>query len=232
MAFSLSSVLRALAPAALLLLPPAVAAAETYEHPPSFNAAQIAGIKRVGSNYTVLTPVRSDGLLRIYRLKTPYGRFSVQGDAMMRMRQNELYALARLEKVSNSDAFGKALAEAGPLMFAGRLITNPAGTVQNTFAGVGAFFGRLGSGMGNAGKTREDTMSNLLGVTDERRHLAAAYGVDPYTSPLSCSNCRRLRPPAAWWWRVQCLQSPAASPLLSFLIYRLPTSSTILAWRT
>ena len=200
MAFSLSSVLRAMAPAALLLLPPAVAAAETYEHPPSFNAAQIAGIKRVGSNYTVLTPVRSDGLLRIYRLKTPYGRFSVQGDAMMRMRQNELYALARLEKVSNSDAFGKALAEAGlsPLMFAGRLITNPAGTVQNTFAGVGAFFGRLGSGMGNAGKTREDTMSNLLGVTDERRHLAAAYGVDPYTDfPPLAAKLQQLSQAAA-----------------------------------
>ena len=68
---------------------------------------------------------------------------------------NELYALAGLEKVSSSDAFGKALAEAGlsPLMFAGQLITNPIGTVQNTLAGVGDFFGRIGSGINNAGRT-------------------------------------------------------------------------------
>jgi hypothetical protein len=183
MLFSLRSGLRVLAPAALLLLAPALAAAESYERPPSFNAAQIRGIKRVGSNYTILTPVRSDGLLRIYVLKTPYGRFRVQGDEMMRMRQNELYALARLEKVRNSDAFGKALAEAGlsPLMFAGKLITNPVDTVQNTFAGVGNFFGRIGSGLNNAGKTRDDAMSGLLGVTDQRRQIATAYGVDPYT---------------------------------------------------
>jgi hypothetical protein len=200
MAYSLSSALRALVPAALLLLPAATMAAETYERPPSFNAAQIRGIKRVGSNYTILTPVRSDGLLRLYVVSTPYGKFKVQGDEMMRMRQNELYALAKLEKVSSSDAFGKAVAQAGlsPLMFAGHLITNPAGTVQNTFAGVGAFFGRLGSGIGNAGKTRDDTMSSLLGVTDERRHLAAAYGVDPYTDfPPLAAKLQQLSQAAA-----------------------------------
>jgi hypothetical protein len=183
MLFPLRSGLRVLAPAALILLAPALAAAESYERPPSFNAAQIRGIKRVGSNYTILTPVRSDGLLRIYVLKTPYGRFTVQGDEMMRMRQNELYALARMEKMTTSEAFGKALAEAGlsPVMFAGKLITNPVDTVQNTFAGVGNFFGRLGAGMNNAGKTQDDALSGLLGVTDKRREIATAYGVDPYT---------------------------------------------------
>ncbi|MEJ2374471.1 MAG: hypothetical protein P8Y71_03305 [Pseudolabrys sp.] len=190
-----------LAPAVLLaLLPAAVAAAERYERPPSFNAAQIRGIRRVGTNYTIVNPVHSDGLLRIYRVTTPYGKFRVDGDQMMRMRQNELYALARLEKVSNSKSFGQALAKAGlsPLMFAGKLISNPVGTVQNTFAGVGAFFGRLGSGMANAGKTRDDAMSDILGVTDERRHLAAAYGVDPYTDfPPLAAKLNQLSQAAA-----------------------------------
>lgn len=187
--------MRALAPATLLLLPAAATAAETYERPPSFNAAQIPGIKRVGSNYTVLTPVRSDGLLRLYVVTTPYGKFNVQGDEMMRMRQNELYALARLEKVSNSESFGKALAEAGlsPLVFAGKLITNPVDTVQSTFAGVGNFFGRIGSGLNNAGKTQDDAMAGLLGVTDQRRQIAAAYGVDPYTDfPPLDAELKRL----------------------------------------
>ena len=83
------------------------------EQPPSFNAAQIPGIKRVGENYTIRNPVRSDGILRIYVLATPYGDITVQGDEMLRMRINELKALAVMEKVSNSEAFGKALAEAG-----------------------------------------------------------------------------------------------------------------------
>ncbi len=190
MSYPLGSALRALAPVALLaLLPAAAAAAERYEQPPSFNAAQIRGIRRVGTNYTILNPVRSDGLLRIYKLTTPYGKMTVQGDEMMRMRQNELYALAKLEKVTTSDSFGKALAQAGlsPLIFTGHLIINPVGTVQNTFAGVGAFFGRIGSGLANAGQTQDDAVGSLLGVTDKRRELAAAYGVDPYTDfpPLS-----------------------------------------------
>ncbi len=175
--------LRALAPLGLLLAQVAVAPAQTVEQPPSFNAAQIPGINRVGDNYTIHNPVKSDGILRIYVLTTPYGDITVQGDEMVRMRINELHALALLDKVSNSESFTKALAEAGlsPLKFAGNLVINPVGTVQNTFTGVGNFFGRMSSGMNNAGKTPDDAMSNLLGVTDERRHLAAHYGVDPYT---------------------------------------------------
>jgi hypothetical protein len=122
-------------------------------------------------------------LLHIYVLTTPYGDVTVQGDEMLRMRLNELNALALLEKVSNSDSFGKALAQAGlsPVIFTGRLITNPIDTVGNTLAGVGGFFGRVGSGLANAGKTQDSTADSLLGVTDQRRQLAAKYGVDPYT---------------------------------------------------
>jgi hypothetical protein len=59
--------------------------------------------------------------------------------------------------------------------------------MQNTFAGVGNFFGRMSSDMNNAGKTPDDAMASLFGVTDQRRLLAAAYGVDPYTdlAPLA-----------------------------------------------
>ncbi len=174
---------RALAPFGLLLTQTAAAPAQTVEQPPSFNAAQIPGIKRVGENYTIRNPVKSDGILRIYVLATPYGDITVMGDEMLRMRINELTALAALEKVSNSESFGKALAEAGlsPLKFAGGLIFNPVGTVQNTMSGVGNFFGRMGSDMNNMGKTPDDAMSSLFGVTDQRRILAATYGVDPYT---------------------------------------------------
>jgi hypothetical protein len=181
--------LRAFAPLGLLLAQTAALPAQTVEQPPSFNAAQIPGIKRVGENYTVRNPVKSDGILRVYVLATPYGDITVQGDEMLRMRINELKALAALEKLSNSESFGKALAEAGlsPIKFAGGLITNPVGTVQNTFAGVGNFFGRMSSDMNNAGKTPDDAMASLFGVTDQRRLLAAAYGVDPYTdlAPLA-----------------------------------------------
>jgi hypothetical protein len=200
MRYSFGSMLRALAPLALVLALPVAASAQAYERPPSFNAAQLRGIKRIGANYTVRNPVRSDGILRDYVLATPYGDIKVAGDEMLRMRINELNALAALEKVSTSESFSRALAEAGisPLKFAGQLIVNPVGTVQSTFAGVGAFFNRLGSGMANAGQTPDDALSGLFGVTDQRRHLAAAYGVDPYTDfPPLAAKLEQLSQAAA-----------------------------------
>jgi len=168
---------------ALVAMQPAAAPAQTMESPPSFNAAKIRGITRVGSNYTIENPVRSDGLLRVYLLATPYGKFTVRGDAMLQMRTNELKALALLEKVSTSDAFGQALVKAGinPLKYTGQLITNPAGTIERTLGGVDAMFKRFHAGMAHVGQSRDNEMESLLGVTDERRALAAAYGVDPYT---------------------------------------------------
>jgi hypothetical protein len=170
-------------PFGLLLMQPAAVVAQSVEAPPSFNAAQIPGIKRIGANYTIQNPVRSDGLLRIYVLTTPYGEMTVQGDEMLRMRINELAALTLLEKLSSSESFGKALTEAGlsPVIFTGRLLTNPAGTVENTLAGIGGFFGRVSSGINNSGKTPDDAVSSVLGITEQRRQLAATYGVDPYT---------------------------------------------------
>ncbi|MDO8878854.1 MAG: hypothetical protein Q8M24_07550 [Pseudolabrys sp.] len=171
------------APPVLLALHAGAALAQPVEAPPSFNAAQLRGIDRVGPNYTVQTPVRSDGLIRHFVLATPYGEIQVPGDAMLRMRLNELVALSLLEKVSSSDTFARSLVEAGlnPLKYTGRLIANPIGTVQSTLGGIGAMFGRIGSGLNNAGKTQDDALAGLLGVTSERRILAAAYGVDPYT---------------------------------------------------
>ncbi|MBS0245901.1 MAG: hypothetical protein JSR61_04710 [Proteobacteria bacterium] len=173
---------RLLMPLGVVVLPVA-ALAQSFEAPPSFNAAHIRGIAPTGENYTVRSPVPSDGLMRLYDIETPYGGVAAQGDAVAQMRINELRALALLEKVSSSNTFAKSLANAGlnPLKYTGRLITNPIGTIKGTLSGIGGMFDRIGSGLHNAGKTQDSALGSLLGVTSERRNLAATYGVDPYT---------------------------------------------------
>ena len=172
----------------VLLLWSGVALAQ-YERPPNFAAGKIPGIKIGDENYSIQDPVHSDGLLRVYTLGTPYGDLGVHGDQMVKMRIIELAALRELEKISGSESFGKALAEAGlsPLKYTGRLITNPAQTINDTFSGIGNMFGRIGANMNNMGKTNENAVASLLGVTDQKRQLAARFGVDPYTDyePLS-----------------------------------------------
>ena len=58
--------------------------------------------------------MRSDGLLRIYTLTTPYGEFTVHGDQMLRMRVNELAALHELEKIANSEVLRQSAARRRP----------------------------------------------------------------------------------------------------------------------
>ncbi|MGZ5809691.1 MAG: hypothetical protein ACXWJW_04700 [Xanthobacteraceae bacterium] len=164
-------------------LPVAGAVAQNLERPPSFDPARIAGIVPAADNYTIAKPVQSDGFMRIYAVKSSYGDFIVISDQLMRVRQVELAALAALERVSSSEQFNKALVDAGlsPVKYAGDLITKPGETISNTLSGIGSLFGQIGSSMNNAGKTPDDPMQSLLGVTKKKRELAIHLGVDPYT---------------------------------------------------
>jgi hypothetical protein len=159
------------------------ALAADYEKPRSFQANLIPGIAAKGQNYTIKSPVTSDGFLRLYTFTTPWGEFSAIGDAMMRQRQRELAALGQLQQVTESESFNKALAEAGlsPIKFAGELIVNPVGTLGNTLSGIGSLFGQVGSSAHNAGKVESDPVADLSGASRKKRELAVKLGVDPYT---------------------------------------------------
>ena len=199
MRFANKSVLSAALLAVALALPSSLFA-QGFERPASFAANKIRGLKPIGESYAVRSPVRSDGFLRIYTLTTPYGDAAVHGDQMLRMRLNELAALAELEKVSGSETFSTALVEAGlsPIKYTGRFIANPVQTVGDTLAGIGNLFGSIGSGIANAGRTSDDPMAGLLGISTQRRQLAVKLGVDPYTDyePLSI-KLRQLSEAAA-----------------------------------
>jgi hypothetical protein len=161
----------------------ASSATGAYAEPaPNFDPSRIPGIKAKGPNYSIVNPVRSDGFLRLYSVRSPYGDFGITSDAMMQVRQRELAAILELDKLNTSDAFNKALVEAGvaPIKFAGNLIINPIQTIGNTLGGIGNAMGQFGSGMANAGKS-QDTAFGGLGADQKRRELAARLAVDPYT---------------------------------------------------
>jgi len=158
------------------------AAAAEIERPASFDASKIAGIRASGQNYTISNPVRSDGFLRVYSVRSDYGDFQVVSDIMMRMRIRELAAVAELDKLSESEAFNTALAQAGlaPVKFAGELLVNPVQAIGNTLAGIGNQMSQIGSDMHNAGKSQDQAFGGF-GADQKRRELAARLGVDPYT---------------------------------------------------
>ena len=192
---------------------------------------KIPGFWPSGDNYSIKNPVTSDGLLRIYTLTTPYGEFTVHGDQMLRMRVNELAALYELEKIANSESYGKALLDAGlsPFRYTGRLITDPKKTVGDTFSGIGTMFGRISSDLSNIGKTPGDPISGLLGVTDQRRKLATKVRVDPYTDfpPLDAKLSRLAEAAAAGGLTVSAAMMAVPTHAVGIIVSNLSTASTI-----
>ena len=179
----LKALWRGLALPAFFAATVAAGAAGSFEQPPSFSPDVPLGAAWKGANYTVMSPVSSDGLMRHYAVRTTAGDFEVTGDALMAARIRELNALRALDATNAPSKFGEGVAKAGlgPVVFAGNLIAHPVDTTQNTVAGVGQFFNGLSSGFNNMGKSRDDTVSSLIGEDKEKRQLAAHLSVDPYT---------------------------------------------------
>ncbi len=230
MPFAARAAMRAAVVLAALATAPAVSA-QQYERPPSFEIGKIRSFWPSGDNYTINNPVRSDGLLRTYTLTTPHGEFVAHGDQMLRMRVNELAALYELEKIANSESYGKALLDAGlsPLRYTGRLITDPGKTVGDTFSGIGTMFGRITADIANAGKTPGDPISGLLGVTDHKRKLAAKFGVDPYTDfpPLDARLSRLAEAAAAGGLTVSAAMFAVPVGTVGMIFSNISTASSI-----
>ena len=81
----------------VLLLATQTGRAAGFETPPTASAGEILGDEVGGPNYYVDDVVRSDGFLQVFTLVTDYGRFTVQGRALLDRRLDELRAIAAIE---------------------------------------------------------------------------------------------------------------------------------------
>jgi hypothetical protein len=146
-------------------------------------AQKFLGPAFTGTNYTVKPVARSDGIMRIFDVETPYGQFQFDGVEFAKMRLQELKAVATLEKVSQSEAFVTAFGRTAlaPAKFGVDLVTNPVDTIGRSLGGVANMFDRFGAGMANTRADRDNLPDSLLGVSDSQRELAVELGVDPYS---------------------------------------------------
>lgn len=160
-----------------------VAYGQAIETPPAFDTRQLLGARIKGANYTIAPTTQSDGYLYIYNLTVNKKQFRVEGNELLATRLYELNVLQQLRSTTQGGELVKGVGKAvvQPIEFAGRVVTNPAGTVVETISGVGAFFGRAFSGISNAGTSPEGPVQSVLGISDAKRALALKYGVDPYT---------------------------------------------------
>jgi hypothetical protein len=162
----------------------------SYEKPPVFEAKRILPAKLLKSPYhSVGSKVLNDGQMNQYTIKSKFGTVTADSTAELKIRVDEMRALAAMERVSNSEQFTRQLKEGGKNVVAGAkaLVTRPVDTVTGAIAGIGALAGRAGDAlMGDPPSDAEDSgIEKVIGFSSIKRDYAAEFHIDPYsTNPL------------------------------------------------
>lgn len=177
------------------------AAGESYESPPVFQAAQILPAKLLKGPYHKVGPsVRNDGAMNHYTVESKFGRVTADSTAELKIRIDEMRALAAMQKVDTTGQFTRQAKQGGKDAVKGAksLVTNPVGTLKGAFTGLGKMAERAGDAlMGDPPSDAEDSrVENAIGFSSTKRDYAAEFRVDPYsTNPLLQKRLEEI----AWW---------------------------------
>ena len=80
-----------------------LAQAQDFEKPPVFKASQILPPELLkGEFYQVEEKVQNDGYMNFYKITSNFGEFEAEGDSMLRLRVQEIGALAELDQLSKT----------------------------------------------------------------------------------------------------------------------------------
>jgi hypothetical protein len=182
---------------------PVAHAQAPFETPPVLPASELAPPYLLqGLTFTVDPQVPIVGMLGHFTIRADVGTFAAHGREMLRIRVGELHAIAQIERMSKSDVFLQAAANAvaRPVESMAHLLENPVETAQGLSGGVERFFGRVELGAQSLdtavstpapsstdqaeliAKRVGGLAANVFGYEAERRALAKSLGVDPYTT--------------------------------------------------
>ena len=165
-------------------------AQQAFESPPTFRASRILPPELLaGPNHRTDERVANDGFMNIYTVNSPFGTFVANSSEELRIRIDEVNAIAKMREWSESEQFMAGVVAAGQdvLESSTRLLNDPLGTVRETASGVMEIFSSVRNSLGerDTGNPRRDlgaTAEELIGYARAKRQYAALFGVDPYSS--------------------------------------------------
>ena len=169
------------------------AATTRYETPSVLDArAILSPDERKGEHHTVLDEVVPFRYMHRFRITSPYGQFEAYGEDMLRIRIQEIQAIATMEEDVNhvkSLAAGAQHAIMSPFKFTLGLFTNPAETILAVPKGMWHMATRIGEmATGDRGNLEDPENQELMGFSTVKRQVAAHIGVDVYSSNRVLQN--------------------------------------------
>jgi len=171
---------------AVSLLPHSSATAE-YETPSVLDARAILSPDvRKGEHHTVLDEVVPFRYTHRFRITSPYGQFEAYGTEMLRIRIQEIQAIATMNEEVNhlqSLAAGAQHAILSPFNFMLGLFNEPTETLLALPKGMWRMATRIGEmATGERGNLEDPENQELLGFSTVKRQVADHFGVDVYSS--------------------------------------------------
>ncbi len=157
-----------------------------YEIPSTLSAYKILPSELLESKYhRVFDEVPTYGFTNRFTISSPFGQFEAYGIDMLKIRVNEIYALARLSEMKKTKTFGDAAKKASlsPIKGAWGLVSNPVDTVSGLPKGMWRFMSRVGKVVtGERSDVEDSKAKELIGFSPIKRKYAFKLGVDVYTS--------------------------------------------------
>ena len=171
---------------AVSLLPHS-SATDAYETPSVLDARAILPPDvRKGPYHTVLDEVLPFRHTHHYRITSPYGQFEAYGGEMLKIRIQEIQAIATMDKEVNhiqSVAAGAKHAILSPFKFMLGLVNDPKETLLAVPKGMWHMATRIGEmATGDRGNLEDPENQELLGLSTVKRQVADHFGVDVYSS--------------------------------------------------
>ena len=171
---------------AVSLLPQS-SATSAYETPSTLDARAILPPDvRKGPHHTVLDEVLPFRHTHRYRITSPHGQFEAYGGEMLKIRIQEIQAIATMDEEVNhiqSVAAGATHAILSPFKFMLDLVHEPKETLLALPRGMWHMATRIGEmAVGERGSLEDPENAELLGFSSVKRQVANHFGVDVYSS--------------------------------------------------
>src|SRR5688572_1332672 len=117
-----------------------MAAQSGFESLPVLSASKILPSELLsGPNHRVQEKVTNDGIVNIYKMDSRFGTFNAVSTAMLRVRIQEINAMAVMDQLKGTKEFGNAVKEAAlnTMVAAKSMVFQPGKTVGEAATGVG-----------------------------------------------------------------------------------------------
>ncbi len=174
-----------------------VSAADEFETAANLKASEILPSELLkGEHYRIDENVMNDGYINTYKIHSDFGIITAVSTPSLKMRIEEVQAIAAMKKIEETDTYTEAVEKAGESTLDGvkNFVSDPKESISGAVTGVGKMFRMAGEAIKSKPGAGEDSrLEGLIGFSNTKREYAQQFGVDAYSpNPVLQENLDKI----------------------------------------